>query len=355
MALPCALFSSSAEDFNTEDFVKYILQVTDLPQPKVISDQILSYDWKFETKYYRTTIQLCTTDNRTIGDKDFAQSVEAFIHFFDPNVLTSFERAKAWLPYLKHIEPEVQMLVCRTSKHSDVVGRKIAQEWCIQNGFELVELEPEIDKADEDDDFPETIGMARIVQALHAHTWPNLEMKNSPTVQSQYVRQMMKEQHIANKQMKELQEKEPQNIEHTTNDDSVKDPSTERGPLSTENEDVHKCASLDEQKNPKDSPICSSSVAASSLEDEVLKLGDIDWRTLLGNEPKDNEDAPLTDGDVGVEDFEQLFMKLKVMKDKAENLTPEERRKYAEKVAVSFWKAIGGDEDEIEGLDGDSD
>lgn len=63
------------------------MQVTDLPKPKVISDQILSYDWKFETKYYRTTIQLCTTDNRTIGDKDFAQSVEAFIHFFDPNIV----------------------------------------------------------------------------------------------------------------------------------------------------------------------------------------------------------------------------------------------------------------------------
>lgn len=118
-----------------------------------------------------------------------------------------------------------------------------------------------------------------------------LSWSDSPTVQSQYVRQMMKEQHIANKQMKELQEKEQQNIEHTTGtEDSVNDPSIPKGTPSTENEDMHKSAFLDEQKNPKDSsPISSSSVAASSLEDEVLKLGDVDWKNLLGTEPKENE------------------------------------------------------------------
>ena len=29
------------------------------------------------------------------------------------------------------------------------------------------------------DDFPETTGVKRIVQSLHAHMWPNLEMKGS--------------------------------------------------------------------------------------------------------------------------------------------------------------------------------
>lgn len=41
--------------------------------------------------------------------------------------------------------------------------------------------------------------------------------------------------------------------------------------------------------------------------------------------------------------------------DKAETLEGEERRQYAEKVAVAFWKAIGGDEGEIDGLGDDSD
>jgi len=28
-------------------------------------------------------------------------------------------------------------------------------------------------------------------------------------------------------------------------------------------------------------------------------------------------------------------------------------KKYAEKVAIAFWRAMGGDEDEIDGLDDD--
>ena len=36
--------------------------------------------------------------------------------------------------------------------------------------------------------------------------------------------------------------------------------------------------------------------------------------------------------------------------EKADCLPPSERKAYAEQVAISFWKAIGGDEDEIGGL-----
>lgn len=52
------------------------------------------------------------------------------------------------------------------------------QTWCIDNGFELIELNPELETdSDTEDDFVETTGVKRIVQALHAHTWPNLQMK----------------------------------------------------------------------------------------------------------------------------------------------------------------------------------
>jgi hypothetical protein len=52
-----------------------------------------------------------------------------------------------------------------------------AQQWCIRHGYELVELDP-LEKPDPDDDFPETLGIERIIQALHAHSWPNLELKS---------------------------------------------------------------------------------------------------------------------------------------------------------------------------------
>ncbi|XP_054713923.1 alpha- and gamma-adaptin-binding protein p34-like [Uloborus diversus] len=51
------------------------------------------------------------------------------------------------------------------------------------------------------------------------------------------------------------------------------------------------------------------------------------------------------------ESFEALFSKFASMKERAEGLTGDSRKKYAEEVAIAFWKAMGGDEDEIEGLD----
>jgi hypothetical protein len=53
-------------------------------------------------------------------------------------------------------------------------------EWCIAHGFELVELspeEPEEEDEDLEDDFPESLGMKRVIEALKAHLWPNLVLK----------------------------------------------------------------------------------------------------------------------------------------------------------------------------------
>ncbi|GBL93471.1 hypothetical protein AVEN_59673-1 [Araneus ventricosus] len=61
----------------------------------------------------------------------------------------------------------------------------------------------------------------------------------------------------------------------------------------------------------------------------------------------------LSGEDPGGESFEALFAKFASMKDRASGLNGDERKKYAEKVAIAFWRAMGGDEDEIEGLDSD--
>lgn len=57
------------------------------------------------------------------------------------------------------------------------------QEWCVEQGFELVELNPELDPEwEEEQDFIETTGIKRVVQAMHAHLWPNLHMKGKGTL-----------------------------------------------------------------------------------------------------------------------------------------------------------------------------
>lgn len=56
------------------------------------------------------------------------------------------------------------------------------------------------------------------------------------------------------------------------------------------------------------------------------------------------------------ESFEELFNNLNDMKTKAENLSPTQRKEYAEKVAIAFWKSVsGGNDSEVEGLSSDED
>uniref|UniRef100_A0A0X3P1B5 Alpha-and gamma-adaptin-binding protein p34 n=1 Tax=Schistocephalus solidus TaxID=70667 RepID=A0A0X3P1B5_SCHSO len=54
------------------------------------------------------------------------------------------------------------------------------------------------------------------------------------------------------------------------------------------------------------------------------------------------------------EDFENLFSQLLELKSKAANMDVVGRRKLAEKVTLKFWRALDGDEDEVEGLSDES-
>lgn len=53
----------------------------------------------------------------------------------------------------------------------------------MDNGFELIEMQPDeiSDDDQEENDFKETNGVERIMQALSAHPWPNMEMKGKIT------------------------------------------------------------------------------------------------------------------------------------------------------------------------------
>ena len=98
----------------------------------------------------------------------------------------------------------------------------------------------------------------------------------------------------------------------------------------------------------------SSTNGHSNIKDPKVTDSNADCSTakidnLFGDDDKVLLDS-LTNDDPSDESFEALFSRMRDMKEKAESLPEEERKAYAEKVAISFWKAIGGDEDEIEGL-----
>ncbi|XP_008938408.1 PREDICTED: alpha- and gamma-adaptin-binding protein p34, partial [Merops nubicus] len=281
----------------------------DLTVGATTSGRVNFYPWTIDNKYYSADIHLCVVPNTFHVTGEIAEAVQAFVVYFDSTIKSGLESVSEWLPLTEEWLPEVMILVCnRVSENG--INRQKAQEWCIKHGFELVELNPE-ELPDEDDDFPESTGVKRIVQALNANVWSNVVMKSDRT-QGFGLLSTLAGANCS--------------IGSEDNQDPESSPSpAERGesPLGSR-----------EEGPSADSP---------QGDDVVDPMLDMDIQEL----------ANLTTRDGDLENFERLFSKLKEMKDKAATLPHEQRKLHAEKVAKAFWMAIGGDRDEIEGLSSD--
>nr|XP_033775561.1 alpha- and gamma-adaptin-binding protein p34 isoform X2 [Geotrypetes seraphini] len=286
-----------------------IIGAEELPMDIFVKDDVTFYPWTIDNKYYSATIRFCVVPNRFVVTPEIADSLQAFIVYFDSTITSGLDSVSAWLPLTEEWLPDVLILVCdRVSDNG--VSRQKAQEWCIKHGFELVELNPE-DAPDEDDDFPETTGVKRIVQALNANVWSNVKMKDDHH-QSFGLFSTLAGAHSARSQ-------EAQQAEHS---DAVTGGMAE---------------SL--QENGRG----TEGTSDSRLDITVDPVLDTDIQEL----------ASLTTGDGDLENFSRLFTKLQEMKDKAATLPHEQRKLHAEKVAKAFWMAIGGDQDEVDGLSSD--
>ena len=60
-----------------------ILGSSTLPSGEPVTETIEAYPWHIDTKYYTANIHLCTTETRTIGDREFADNVQGLVLFFD--------------------------------------------------------------------------------------------------------------------------------------------------------------------------------------------------------------------------------------------------------------------------------
>ncbi|XP_067874271.1 alpha- and gamma-adaptin-binding protein p34 isoform X1 [Heterodontus francisci] len=302
MELPSALLVSCYPGFVEETLVKDIIGADDLPEYTGPRNEVRSYPWTIDNKYYTATVQLCVVPSKFILTKEIADSVEAFLIYFDSSIKSGLDEVSTWLPLTQEWTPEVLILVCdRVSDNG--VSRQTAQQWCIKYGFELVELNPE-ELPDEEDDFPESTGVTRIIQALNANVWSNVEMKTD----------------------------RPQDIGILSSLTGVLENCGTEGETQVE---YHSLTEPNAESLAEDSDRVTAVQTDSVIVDPMLHL-DI------------QELATLTTGEVDCENFERLFEKLKEMKDKAATLPHEQRKLHAEKVAKAFWMAIGGDREEIE-------
>ncbi|KAM6960901.1 alpha- and gamma-adaptin-binding protein p34 [Aplochiton taeniatus] len=303
--IPSILITSCDIGFKEEDLIKQMLGSASLPEPSRHVETVLWYPWTINNKYYTADVTLCVVPSTFNMSSEIAQSMQAFIAYFDSTVKGGLDRLSPWVSVVEDLAPEVLILVCERVCETGVT-RHEAQQWCLAHSFELVELNPQ-DLPDEDDDFPESTGVKRIVQALNANVWSSVEMKDEHNQGFGLMSSLVASRH--------------------NNPRPCQDPPSSSLPVEGANDN-------EEAEGTK------AGNADTQVDTIVDPMLDLDIQEL----------ANLTAGDADVENFERLFTKLKEMKDKASSLPHEQRKVHAEKVAKAFWTAIGGDEDEIDSL-----
>ncbi|KAM9125542.1 alpha- and gamma-adaptin-binding protein p34 isoform 2-T2 [Pangshura tecta] len=276
---PCALITSCAATFAGEELVKSIIGTEDPPADVSTSGGVRFYPWTIDNKYYSADIHLCVVPNKYLVTAEIAESVQAFVVYFDSTIKSGLDSVSTWLPLAEEWLPEVMILVC--------------------------------DRVSENDDFPESTGVKRIVQALNANVWSNVVMKSDRNQGFGLLSTLAGANCSIGSE--ENQDTKP----HPPAVDRAESHLDNRGDVASTN-----------------------NLQLDSIVDPML---DMDIQEL----------ASLTTGEGDLENFERLFSKLKEMKDKAATLPHEQRKLHAEKVAKAFWMAIGGDRDEIEGLSSD--
>ncbi|XP_061531940.1 alpha- and gamma-adaptin-binding protein p34 [Phycodurus eques] len=303
MTVPCVVVTSSDSTVKEEEMITQILGSKTLPEATKREQTVVWYPWTINNKYYTADVRLCVVPSTFQMSSEIAQSMQAFIAYFDSTKKDGLEKLHSWISVVEDIAPEVLILVC-DRVCEDGVTRLEAQQWCLSHSFELVELNPQ-ELPDEDDDFPESTGVKRIVQALNANVWTSVEMKDGNSQSFGLMSSLVAARH--------------------NNPRSCQDPQSSS--LPAEGTLANEVARRTER--------------ASSQENTVVDaMTNMDIQEL----------ANLTAGDADMDNFERLFTKLKEMKDKASSLPHEQRKVHAEKVAKAFWMAIGGDDDEIDGL-----
>jgi hypothetical protein len=50
-------------------------------------EDVAAYPWSIKTKYYEAEINICTMNSKSLGSKDFAESVNAIIICFDSDTV----------------------------------------------------------------------------------------------------------------------------------------------------------------------------------------------------------------------------------------------------------------------------
>lgn len=140
-------------------------------------DDIVDYLWDIDNKYYTSQILVRTVESKSC--KFPMEEINALIVYHDPQA-NNIDQELEYLASLTNSLTAAEVFLFSCSAITDTLLRDKVLNWCLHNKFELVELDQTGDS--ESDTEGNKYGIERIIEALHAHTWPNIVLKNEPCV-----------------------------------------------------------------------------------------------------------------------------------------------------------------------------
>jgi len=175
-ALPSVVFVSCTEK-HPKQVIESVIQGDERPlEFQDLEEGVSICPWELDNKYYKARIHLCALESvREGGEAPAMTAPEAIVIHFESQAPNAMEEVDKWNKLLKEYEADVKILLCsRVAGAEEEGGEGVARtrvlQWCIKEGYELIETEG-VEESEWED---EATGVERLWEALHAHEWPNL-------------------------------------------------------------------------------------------------------------------------------------------------------------------------------------
>ena len=290
------LVLSVSTSLNVDDIVKGILRINVLPyrlQTKFPGGKICRYNWRADNKYYTAEVSLWSSYAKKCNDidtkllADDLTELDGIIIGFDISDDANLDPVKSWLGFVKDTDPEIRILL---------------------SSEKLPTSEDQLEAK-----------RAETLQWCLENSFELIELRRTEEEDDDDEDEIIPERFGFDRVVEALQVHVWPNLvrKDTVQDNQISNIAPEGTKVEKLSDDEAKCKDYLDMKIKKESDNAGKSVVDAGFEEES---------------------------------FEELFDKFRIMKETAQSLPSEERKQYAEKVAIAFWRALGGEEDEIADL-----
>ncbi|KAG5200773.1 hypothetical protein JEQ12_005307 [Ovis aries] len=107
VGVPCMLVTSCSSTFSADRLVQHILGTEDAVVEVTANDAVRFDPWTIDNKYCSADINLCVVPNKFLVTAETAESIQAFVVYFDSTQKSGLDSVSSWLPLAESWLPEV--------------------------------------------------------------------------------------------------------------------------------------------------------------------------------------------------------------------------------------------------------